>query len=75
MPKRLKSTEEIRRLSDEELARELEESYQRLLTLRLQKETRQLTNHRELVKVRRHIARLKTVQRERELARARSGQP
>jgi large subunit ribosomal protein L29 len=62
--------EEIRKLSDADLAKELEEAYRRLFTMRLQTETRQLTNHRELPRARRQIARLKTVQRERLLAKA-----
>ncbi len=71
MAKKLKTkVEEARKLSDADLAKELEETYRRLFSLRLQKETHQLQNHRELPKVRRQIARLKTVQRERELARA-----
>lgn len=71
MAKKLKTkTEEIRKLSDADLAKELEEAYRRYFSLRLQKETHQLANHRELPRVRRLIARLKTIQRERELARA-----
>ncbi len=71
MAKKLKTkTEDIRKLSDADLAKELEETHRRLFSLRLQNETRQLTNHRELPKVRRLIARLKTIERERELARA-----
>jgi large subunit ribosomal protein L29 len=75
MAKKLKTkTEEIRKLSDADLAKELEEAHRRLFSVRLQTETRQLANHRELPRVRRQIARLKTIQRERELASARSGQ-
>lgn len=75
MAKKLKTkTEEIRKLSDADLAKELEETYRRLFSVRLQTETRQLTNHRELPRIRRQIARLKTIQRERELASARSRQ-
>ena len=75
MAKKLKTqTEEIRKLSDIDLAKELEEAHRRLFSVRLQTETRQLANHRELPRVRRQIARLKTIQRERELASARSGE-
>jgi large subunit ribosomal protein L29 len=63
-------TEEIRKLPDADLSKELEEAYRRLFSIRLQKETLQLTNHRELPNVRRQIARLKTMQRQRQLARA-----
>jgi large subunit ribosomal protein L29 len=70
MAKKLKTrTEEIRKLSDADLAKELEEAHRRLFSLRLQNATRQLANHRELPKVRRLIARLKTIERERDLAR------
>jgi large subunit ribosomal protein L29 len=73
MAKKLKTkTEEIRKLSEADLAKELEEVHRRLFSLRLQRETRQLPNHRELPKVKRLIARLKTVQRERLMA-AREG--
>ena len=73
MAKKLKTkTEEIRKLSDDDLAKELEDVHRRLFSLRLQKETRQLPNHREPPKVKRLIARLKTIQRERLMA-AREG--
>lgn len=66
MAKKLKTkTEDIRKLSDADLAKELEEAHRRLFSLRLQNETRQLTSHRELPKARRLIARLKTIERER----------
>ncbi|MEE8385178.1 MAG: 50S ribosomal protein L29 [Dehalococcoidia bacterium] len=73
MAKKLKTkTEEIRKLSDDDLAKELEDVHRRLFSLRLQSETRQLPNHREPPKVKRLIARLKTIQRERLMA-AREG--
>lgn len=73
MAKKLKAkTEEIRKLSDDDLAKELEDVHRRLFSLRLQSETRQLPNHREPPKVKRLIARLKTIQRERLMA-AREG--
>jgi len=59
--------EEIRALSDEELAKRLEEAHEELFNLRFRLATRQLVNHREPPKVRRQIARLKTLIREREL--------
>lgn len=59
--------EEIRALSDEELAKQLEEAHQELFELRLRMATRQLANHRELPKVKKKIARIKTIMREREL--------
>ncbi len=71
MAKKLKTkTEEIRKLTDVDIEKELEEAYRRLFSLRLQSETRQITNHRELPAAKRLIARLKTIQRERQLAAA-----
>lgn len=58
----------IRSLSDDDLAEQLEETYRQLFNLRFQLATHQLTNHREIRKVKRQIARLKTIQRERQLA-------
>ena len=72
MAKKIKgNVEEILKMSDEDLQKQLDESYRRLFSLRLQKETLQLTNHREIPTVRRTIARLKTFQRQRELSKAR----
>ena len=71
MAKKLKTkTQDIRNLSDVDLEKEIEEAYRRLFSLRLQTETRQLANHRELPAARRVIARLKTIRRERALAAA-----
>ena len=58
---------EIRALSNEALARQLEEAHQELFNLRFRLSTRQLVNHRELPRARHEIARLKTIIREREL--------
>ena len=66
--------EELRAFSDEKLAQELHESYRRLFTVRLQLSTRQQTNTTEETKVRRQIARIRTLQRERELAAAYAAQ-
>ncbi|HEU4759401.1 MAG TPA: 50S ribosomal protein L29 [Dehalococcoidia bacterium] len=69
MAKKLKTkTQDIRKLSDADLKKEVDDTYRRLFSVRLQTLTRQLPNHRELPKARRQIARLKTIQRERELA-------
>ena len=59
--------EEIRTLSSKDLAKQLEEAHQELFNLRFRLATRQLVNHRELLRVKRNIARLKTLTREREL--------
>jgi large subunit ribosomal protein L29 len=74
MAKKLKTKlDDIRKLSDADVVKEVEEAYRRLFSMRLQRETRQLTNYQELPKMRRHIARLKTIQRQRELTRAGEG--
>jgi len=59
--------EEIRAFSPEQLAKQLEEAHQELFNLRFRGATRQLVNHREIPRVKRKIARLKTIMREREL--------
>jgi len=59
--------EEIRALSPGELAKQLEAAHQELFNLRFRLATRQLVNHREIPKVKRKIARLKTIMKEREL--------
>lgn len=72
-PRRRKSKthlEELRVKSDSDLAGTLEEAYRQQFTVRLQLSTRQLTNVSEAGKVRRRIAQIKTLQRERELAAA-----
>lgn len=58
---------EIRDLSTEELMAKLEEAHEELFNLRFRLATRQLGNHREIPGVKRRIARIKTVLREREL--------
>ena len=62
--------EGLRALSDEALSKELDEAYRRLFTVRLHLTTRQQTNTSEKAKVARQIARIRTLQRERELAAA-----
>ncbi len=57
--------EEIRALSPEQLAKKLEEAHQELFDLRFRLATKQLVNHREIPRVKRDIARLKTIIRER----------
>jgi large subunit ribosomal protein L29 len=71
MAKKLKTkTADIRKLSDADLKKELEETHLRLFRLRLQWETRQLADHNQIPRMRRQVARLKTMERERELAKA-----
>ncbi len=58
---------EIRDLNDDELVTRLADSKEELFNLRFQVATGQLDNNRRLHHVRRDIARLYTVMREREL--------
>lgn len=60
--------DEIRKLSDEELAKQLEEAHRELFNLRFRAAAKQLTNYNEIRKARKSIARIKTVIRERELS-------
>jgi large subunit ribosomal protein L29 len=68
--KKKERADELRALSDDDLAKELADTYRRLFTLRLQLSTRQQTNTSEKAKVTRQIARIRTLQRERELSTA-----
>jgi large subunit ribosomal protein L29 len=65
-----KPLQDLRAKSDEDLAKELGEAHRQWFTVRLQLSIRQLTNVSEARKVRRRIARIKTIQRERELEAA-----
>ena len=58
---------EVRDLADEELVARLGEAKEELFNLRFQVATGQLDNNRRLQVVRRDIARIYTVMREREL--------
>lgn len=58
---------EIRVLTNEELVTKLEEAHEELFNLRFRLATKQLENHRELPRVKRRIARIETILREREL--------
>ena len=59
--------EEIRALNPEELLKQLEAAHRELFDLRFRAATKQLVNHREIVKVKKRIATMKTVVAEREL--------
>jgi len=61
-------TGDIRKLNNEELGRELDSSQQELFNLRFRLATKQLTNYREIKIVKKKIARLKTIIREKELS-------
>ena len=58
---------EIRDLADDELERRLAETMEELFNLRFQHATGQLDNYRRLRELRRDVARIRTIAREREL--------
>ncbi len=64
------TTTELRNLSDEEMVERLAEARSELFNLRFQHVTGQLDNHARLSQVRREVARLATLLREREIAAA-----
>ncbi len=59
--------EEIRGLSPEDLVKQREAARKELFELRFKLATRQLVNHRQIREVKKNIARLNTVLREKEL--------
>ena len=65
--------EEIRSLNDEEIREQLDSAYEALFSCRLHLAARQLTNHREIPMIKKRIARIKTVVRERDINKAGSG--
>ena len=60
-------TEELRTLTNDELVERLKENKEELFNLRFQSATGQLENHGRLRAVKKEIARIYTVLREREL--------
>jgi len=58
---------ELRDLTSQDLKKQLEETHQELFNLRFRLTTRQLVNHRELRVVKKMIARLETIVKEKEL--------
>ena len=66
-------TQELRELADEDLVIALRDGKEELFNLRFQVATGQLDNNRRLQTVRRDIARIYTVMRERELGIVRTG--
>ena len=58
---------DIRALNQPDLKAQLEEAHEELFNLRFRLKTKQLVNHREVVKVRRTIAQIKTIMREKEM--------
>ncbi len=60
--------EEIRKMSDEELSNELASLKEELFKLRFQHATNQLDNPAQIAQVKRDIARVLTIKREKQLA-------
>ena len=58
---------EVKALSDEELKKKLEEAHQEYFKIRFEAATNQLKSHRDIPKVKKTIARIKTEIRQREL--------
>ena len=59
--------EEIRGLNPEELEKRIDDAHKELFDVRFRVETRQLVNHNEIRRIKKDIARLETVLREKEL--------
>jgi large subunit ribosomal protein L29 len=59
---------ELRAMSDEQLALTLKDTIKHLFHLRVQSSTERLETPSEILKARRDVARIKTIQRERQLA-------
>ena len=62
---------EMRTLNNEELLTKLNEAHEELFNLRFRLATKQLENHREIPRVKKKIARIETILRERELGTVR----
>ena len=65
---------ELRALADSELETRLAETKQELFNLRFQHVTGQLDNYARLGQVRKDVARIETILREREIAAAEAGE-
>ena len=60
--------DKLRAMKSKDLGKQLDEAFQELFNLRFRHATRQLSNYTELRNVKKNIARIKTIIRERELA-------
>lgn len=67
------TSEQIRKLSDEELQEELSKSRQELMVLRFTAAAKQLANPNQLKEMRRQVARLITIQTERKIIKEANG--
>ena len=66
--------DELRAMSDEQLALTLKDTIKNLFHLRIQSSTERLETPSEILKARRDVARIKTLQRERQLAAQKASQ-
>ncbi len=64
----IKKAAEIRRMTDAEIVAAINDAKEELFNLRFQWESGQLEDYTRIRQLKKHIARLLTVQRERELA-------
>jgi large subunit ribosomal protein L29 len=62
-----KYADELRALTDQQMVEQVDQAHHDLFNLRFRMATRQQTNNQEIRRVRRRIARLKTIQTERRL--------
>jgi large subunit ribosomal protein L29 len=69
-----KRAAEVREVADAELGNRLAEAKQELFNLRFQNITGQLDNSSRIREVRRNVARIETILREREIAAAEAGE-
>ena len=60
--------EELKAMTIEELNKKIDDSKKELFNLRFRLATKQLVNHREIPKVKKNIAQLMTVKRQKELS-------
>ncbi|MEW5798254.1 MAG: 50S ribosomal protein L29 [Bacteroidota bacterium] len=60
---------ELRQLTDDELAKRIEENKESLATMKFQKVTSQVENTSKFTLLRKDIARMKTILRERQLSK------
>jgi large subunit ribosomal protein L29 len=65
---------EVRGMTTEDIRRKVDETYEELFNLRFQYVMGQLEDHNRLTALRRDIARMKTILRERELAAQMEGE-
>lgn len=68
MAERLPKASELRQMSSEQLQQSLQEVVKNIYQLRFRSSTERKSTSNELTQLKRHIARIKTIERERTLA-------